>query len=329
MPNKKEETMDNRETIQKMVAIARYYYQHNLPRAKIADILGISRQLVSKLLERAVSEGYVNISIVDPFEMNNQLRNRLCKLTGLQDVVIVPSPHKGGEGIKNNIGFVGAPYLIDRIKPGDIIGLGWGRTLRNLIQYLVRKEIPGTKIVPMLGGVGQVEPELQVNNLATVLADKINAKPYLLYALGVVDNKTARDQIIDSISNVLNYWGKIDIALVGIGNVSAEEYTQHSRQVYIPVEERAVMKNKGAVGDINMHFYDIDGKEVVSDKYFKISTSLDQLRRLPLVIGFAGGMFKVKAIQGAIQGKYIDILITDENVAQELVKIYSKNQVLT
>ena len=321
--------MDNRETIQKMVAIARYYYQHNLPRAKIADILGISRQLVSKLLERAVSEGYVNISIVDPFEMNNQLRNRLCKLTGLQDVVIVPSPHKGGEGIKNNIGFVGAPYLIDRIKPGDVIGLGWGRTLRNLIQYLVRREIPGTKIVPMLGGVGQVEPELQVNNLATVLADKINAKPYLLYALGVVDNKTARDQIMDSISNVLNYWGKIDIALVGIGDVSAEEYTQHSRQVYIPVEERAVMKNKGAVGDINMHFYDIDGKEVVSDKYFKISTSLDQLRRLPLVIGFAGGMFKVKAIQGAIQGKYIDILITDENVAQELVKIYSKNQVLT
>ena len=321
--------MDNRETIQKMVAIARYYYQHNLPRAKIADILGISRQLVSKLLDRAVNEGYVNINITDPFQMNNQMHDRLCALTGLQDVVIVPSPNKGGEGIKNNIGFVGAMYVIEKIIKGNIIGLGWGRTLRNLIQNLERREIPDTKIVPMLGGVGHVEPELQVNNLATVLADKINAKPYLLYALGAVDNEAAREQIIDSISNVIKYWDKIDIALVGIGDVSAEEYTQHFRQVYISIEEREIMKGKGAVGDINMHFYDIDGYEIVSDKYYKISTSLDQLRKIPLVIAFAGGMFKVKAIQGAIQGKLIDILITDENVAQELIKIYSKNQNLS
>jgi len=318
--------MDNRETIQKMVAIARYYYQHNLPRAKIADILGISRQLVSKLLERAVNEGYVHVNVVDPFEMNNQLRDRLCNLTGLKDVVIVPSPHRGVDGIKKNIGYIGSMYIIDQIQQGDIIGLGWGRTLRNLIQDIERREIPDTRIVPMLGGVGQVDPELQVNSLATVLAEKINAKPYLLFALGAVHDKDARDQILGSISNVIKYWDKIDIALVGIGEVTAEEYVHSTKHVFISVEERAIMKEKGAVGDINMHFYDIDGNEVVSDRYYKISTTLTQLRKIPLVVGFAGGMFKVKAIQGAIEGKLVDVLVTDENVAQELIKIYSKKQ---
>lgn len=318
--------MDNRDTIQKMVAIARYYYQHNLPRAKIADILGISRQLVSKLLERATNEGYVHVSIVDPFEMNNQLRDRLCKLTGLKDAVIVPSPNRGVDGIKKNIGYIGSMYIIDKIQEGDFVGLGWGRTLRNLIQDIERRSIPGTKIVPMLGGVGQVDPELQVNTLATVLAEKINAKPYLLYALGAVNSQEAKDQIIASISNVIRYWDNIDIALVGIGEVAAEEYVNSTKHVFISVEERLRMKQKGAVGDINMHFYDINGNEVVSDHYYKISTTLDQLRKIPTVVAFAGGMFKVDAIQGAIEGKLIDVLVTDDNVAQELVKIYSKKQ---
>lgn len=318
--------MDNRETIQKMVEIARYYYQHNLPRAKIADILGISRQLVSKLLEQAFNEGYVQIRVIDPFDRNNQLSDRLCQLTGLQDAVIVPSPNRGVDGIKKNIGYVGALYIINKIQQGDIIGLGWGKTLFNLVQEIERREIPDVKIVPMLGGLGQVDPELQVNSLTTVLADKINAEPSLLFALVTFDNQETREMILESISDVIKCWDILDIALVGIGEVSVEGHGHNKKLISKSIEERRIMKQKGAVGDINLHYYDINGREVFREHRYRISTTLDQLRKTPLVVAFAGGMFKLKAIQGAIEGKLIDVLVTDENVAQELIKIYSQKQ---
>ena len=318
--------MDNFETIQKMIAIARYYYQYNLSRTKIADILGISRQLVSKLLEQAINEGYVCVRVIDPFETNNQLRDRLCKLTDLKDAIIVPDPNKGNDGIKKNIGYLGSMYIIDKIQQGNIIGLGWGSTLLKLVKEFERREIPRVKIIPMIGGLGQVDPELQVNSLATVLGDKINAKPFLLFSLASYDNKDSRDQILRSSEDVIKYWDDLDIALVGIGQVAVEEYFFNTKQVPRSIEERKFMRQKGAVGDINTHYYDINGNEIFSDKLFKVSATLDQLRKTPLVVAFAGGMHKVTAIQGAIEGKLIDVLITDENVAQELIKIYSKKQ---
>ena len=317
--------MDNRETIQKMITIARYYYQHNLSRTKIADMLGISRQFVSRLLEQAINEGYVSVRVIDPFETNNQLRNRLCKLTGLKDAIIVPYPTRSLDGVKKNIGYLGSMYIIDKIQQGDIIGLGWGSTLLSLVQELERREIPEVKIIPMIGGLGQVDPELQVNSLATVLGDKINAKPSLLFTLASYTNKDSRDQILASSLDVTKYWDNLDIALVGIGQV-AEEYFYNTKQVPKFIKEREFMRQKGAVGDVNNHYFDINGNEILSDQLFKISATLEQLRKTPLVVGFAGGMYKVKAIQGAIEGKFINVLVTDENVAQELIKIYSKKQ---
>ena len=317
--------MDNRETIQKMITIARYYYQHNLSRTKIADMMGISRQFVSRLLKQAINEGYVSVRVIDPFETNNQLRNRLCKLTGLKDAIIVPYPTKGLDGVKKNIGYLGSMYIIDKIQQGDIIGLGWGSTLLSLVQELERREIPDVKIIPMIGGLGQVDPELQVNSLATVLGDKINAKPSLLFTLASYNNKDSRDQILRSSLDVTKYWDDLDIALVGIGQV-AEEFFYNTKQVPKFIKEREFMRQKGAVGDVNNHYFDINGNEILSDQLFKISATLEQLQKTPLVVGFAGGMYKVKAIQGAIEGKFINVLVTDENVAQELIKIYSIKQ---
>ena len=44
------------------------------------------------------------------------------------------------------------------------------------------------------------------------------------------------------------------------------------------------------------------------------------LKKLDNVIGVAAGPSKVNAIRAALRGKYLDILITDEDTARQLIK---------
>lgn len=318
--------MNDRETINKMISIAQLYYLHNLPRSEIAQRLGMSRQMVSKLLDRAQEAGLVEIKIVDPFDLNNQLGSKICELTGLQEVIVVPSLKTQSDLIKRNIGLAAADYLSRKIQPGDIIGLGWGKTLSETIRCLPRKQIPNTYVVPMLGGLGRVEPDLQVNNLAMLLSFKIGATPLSLYAPAIVETQALYDSMLESAASVIEYWDKINIALVGIGVAGPDLVSDHLYKEYKTYVERVDVQSLGAVGDISMHFYDINGNEIDMKKMYKISMDLERIKKIPTVIGLAGGLQKLKPLIGAINGHIIDVLITDEYVAQELLLEYSKNK---
>ena len=47
--------------------------------------------------------------------------------------------------------------------------------------------------------------------------------------------------------------------------------------------------------------------------------SIEELKAIPNVVGVAGGTDKVEAIQGALAGQYIDVLVTTEEVARALL----------
>jgi len=68
------------------------------------------------------------------------------------------------------------------------------------------------------------------------------------------------------------------------------------------------------------HWFGRRGEEIsgsASDR--SVSLSLAELRALPNVVGVAAGAEKVEAIRGAIAGRYLDVLVTDEPTAQALL----------
>ena len=76
----------------------------------------------------------------------------------------------------------------------------------------------------------------------------------------------------------------------------------------------------GAVGDMLGHWFGARGQVIqgsASDR--SVSLSLEELRALPNVVGVAAGAEKVEAIRGAIAGRYLDVLVTDEPTAQALL----------
>jgi DNA-binding transcriptional regulator LsrR (DeoR family) len=90
--------------------------------------------------------------------------------------------------------------------------------------------------------------------------------------------------------------------------------------VFSPHELRQLSR-RGAVGDICLRFFDAAGQPVstsLNDRV--ISMELDTLRRVARVVGIAGGRRKTAAIRGALAGRWINVLITDRNTAERLLK---------
>jgi len=111
-----------------------------------------------------------------------------------------------------------------------------------------------------------------------------------------------------------------DYSMVGIG-LAGEESTLVKLR-YLNLGETEALRQQGAVGDILAQFFNLKGEKVDCDLHKRIvAFPLEDLREMKNVIGLAGGKIKVKAVLGAIHGRYIKILITDEKTAERLINL--------
>lgn len=79
------------------------------------------------------------------------------------------------------------------------------------------------------------------------------------------------------------------------------------------------------MGDVFSHFYDIDGKIAYSSLRGRtFGMPVDILFNVPYIVGVAGGKLKSEAILGALRGKYINILITDDHAAEKILALDTK-----
>ncbi len=108
---------------------------------------------------------------------------------------------------------------------------------------------------------------------------------------------------------------------MGIGALEPLTLLARSGNVFSP-QELEVLRAQGAVGDICLRFFDTAGRPVATPLDARvIGMRLEQLRRVPRVVGDAGGRQKLAAIRGALVGGWINVLITDRFSAAELVEV--------
>src|SRR5262249_3703037 len=119
------------------------------------------------------------------------------------------------------------------------------------------------------------------------------------------------------------------VALVGIGQIAEQTPGFCSLAESYGVSVRR-LRQLGVVGEINYQPFDARG-EVVDHPELRILmrrvVSVDSRRLQALsrrddrhVIAVAGGRGKVEAVRGALNGKFMNVLVTDEDVAQALLK---------
>jgi DNA-binding transcriptional regulator LsrR (DeoR family) len=302
--------------------VARMYYERGIRQPQIAAALNLSQPRVSRLLRQAQDAGIVRTVVTMPPGTYTDLEDDIQAKYGLRDVVVVDAGGSGGD-VMPALGAAAADYLDVTLIGSDTIGVSsWSETLIEAINAMRPKSaVVAEYVVQLLGGLGDPAVQVKATRLTERLASLTGATPAFLSAPGMVSSPSARRAMMNdrSISAVVALWKELTVALVGIGALEPSRLAAQSGNA-IGEEEQAELQSLGAVGDVCFRFFDENGKPVkskIDQRLIGISTA--ELMNIPRRIGVAGGERKFTAIRAALRGKWVNVLITDLSMAQELV----------
>ncbi|MCS7241103.1 MAG: sugar-binding transcriptional regulator [Candidatus Caldatribacterium sp.] len=312
--------MDEDTDLLLLYEVARLYYEDGFTQEEIAERLGFSRSRVQRLLEAARREGIVEIHLVSPGVSFAELEEALVSRFHLKKAIVVPAPPHSLYLVRRSIGRAAARYLEATLRDGDVLGIGWGRTIYETLGFLKRKAV--ITIVPLIGAVGQVEVDFQVNELGAQLARRIGGFFVPFYAPALVDSENIAQALFSdqSVRRVVDLWNEVTVALVGMGDPRREGSIVPKFFLSDP-SSAAILKRDDVVGDVLYHFLKGDG--TLADATFDrrvMSIPLEKLKGIPHVVGVAGSLEKVEVVEAVLRGGYVNVLVTDQEVARKLLE---------
>lgn len=304
--------------------IADLYYNEGLSQQEIADRIQMSRPSISRLLVEARENGIVEIKINHPLPSAPALEEELMSRFALQSAHILGRGIATEEDSFRNLGRLGAETLYKVLEDGMILGLSWGTTVNVVVKELLPRRLPNVKVIQLIGGVGAPYSSIDGPEQVRHSSEILGAQHYYLNAPLLVDSPDVATALREehSIKEVLELGRQTDIALVGIGSMIPEISTQlHSG--YLTHDNLRELSRAGVAGAICTSFFSIKGEHITAAWFndCAISISWEELLRVPTLIGVAGGKRKAPAILGAVRSGVVDILVTDDATAQEMIRL--------
>lgn len=295
-----------------MVKTAWYYYMENYTQQSISELLGISRAKVINLLEKARQTGVIQFNIRQDSDHRMKLEQDLIKRYGLNDVFTVP----GGETLPNlreSIAQAAAMYIAKRCGENAFINMGYGQTTSMILNHLASMVEKPINVVSLTGGVNFYLPN--------AYPGVFNARLYLIPSPLFISDKSAHDFICrePSLEEIFRLIPLSSMSVVGIGSMD-NDATIVKNGVFSE-NDFLYLRMQGAVGDVLSRFVDKNGTAMDMPMHeHLVGTSLEKLKDLQNVVGVAGGPNKVEAIRAVLRGGYLDVLITDEDTAEALLR---------
>ena len=301
--------MDYEETL--MAKIAWYYYFENMTQQTISDRMGISRARVMKLLEKARQTGVIQFHLRKGNEDRMALEKQLIDQFHLEDALVVPAAVKKSE-TNANVAEAASMYIAERLQDGSVINIGYGDTPSKILNNLATMAESPITCVSLTGGVSYYLPDARSN----VSNARLHLIPAPLIASGPDMAQAMRQE--SSVLEISRMISLAQLTVVGIG--SMHDSATIIRSGILNNNDLLYLKMQGAQGDMLCHFLDENGRVLDTPLESRlISTPLDKLKELRHVIGVAAGDVKADAIRAALRGGYLDMLITDDTTAAQLV----------
>ena len=315
----------------RMIArVAQMYHVENQRQADIVKHLKISQATVSRMLKRAQEEEIVRTTVVSPSGTYAELETGLRAEFGISEAIVVECSEDRLSAIMARIGEAAAHFLEATLQPGEVIGVSsWSETILKMVENIhPMKNGRAKQVVQTLGGMGDPTVQIHANQLTARLAKLTGADAHVLSAPGVAQSREAKLVLLGDtyVRETMDLFGKISLAIVGIGAIEPSSMLARSGNVFTS-RELAAIEEAGGVGDISLRFFNAQGRPVktpLDDRV--IGMTLDDLSKIYRVIALAGGQSKTEAIRGALRTGAIDLLITDKFTAERLLLPYNHHK---
>jgi len=311
------------ERLEVLANVAQMYYVQGLNQTVIAKKMGVDRSTVSRMLTEARRQKIVEIRINHPISTHSELEKRLEEKYGLKRACVVVNQAEEYTQLLRRLGIAGANLLMSYLTPNQTLGLSWGTAVSAVVDAIQMTGQAPLRIVQLVGAMGAHNDVYDGRGLVHRLAQKLGSDAYFLNAPFLVESPEVARALksTPSISEALTLGRECDIALMGIGSTETA-YSSFYQAGYISLEELEALQACEMVGDVCGLHFDIEGGTPELGWHKRIITiQPEDLRIIPLRIGMAGGIRKLRPIQGALHTGYLNILITDEAAARELMKV--------
>ena len=322
--------MARRDELRLIAKVARLYYERGIRQAEIAAQLDLSQATVSRLLKRAEDEQIVRITVSVPVGAYPDLEDALQRRHGLKEVVVVDSLRDDEADVMRDLGAAAAYYVETTLRAREVIGIASYASLLTMVNAMHPRPVRGgggaaVRVVQLTGGLGNPAAELHGTQLTRRLAALVRGEAVLLPAPGLAASAGAREHFTQDpfVRKAVETFDEVTLALVGIAPAwgSGHEGLATSFMGSFTPEERELLVRLGAAGFICHRFYDAHGAPLVTpfdDRLTAITP--EQLRRVERRVGITGGERRTAAIRAALEGGWVNVLITDQYTAQRLME---------
>ncbi len=251
---------------------------------------------------------------------NHTLEQRLQSAFGLKAVAVFKTVAGATpEEARRAVGHFGAGFAASLIAPDSTVAVAGGRTIHELVMPLGEDRERRITVVQAMGSIDSTISPVDALELGRTLARRFGGYFLTLNTPAFVPDKKTRDAFL-ALKQIRSVWQRLnetDVALVGIGTLENSVFVARGVLRANDLEE---LKRRGAVGEICGHFYDVQGRECDSPWRDRVlSIDLEQVRRIPLVVGVTTGGDRAVAVAAAIRGGLLKSLIVDDQAAVALL----------
>lgn len=308
-----------------LATVCYMYYRRGYRQKEIAERVGRSSATVCRMLKEARDRGIVDFQINVPCSLNLDVgRELLRRFPDLEDCLVVDDELLDTHNTATSLGQIAALYFPFFVTRGVTVGVGAGMTLAGLVRALHwRPRFASLTVVQLTGLTGQAVSPESAACITQELSGKLGAKGYFCMvpnpapAAQTLGRETGLESLPEATTR---QWPDVDVALVGLGQLNPG--WKPSSFDYLGEADLAALRQKGAVGDLLLHFFDIRG-HIVDSAFDKsvASISWESFKRISMQIAVAGGVHKSRAILGALRAGVIKVLITDREAAIEVCRL--------
>ncbi|WP_127836287.1 sugar-binding transcriptional regulator [Clostridium prolinivorans] len=328
------------ELLQKRYDILRtIYYNSPIGRRILANNLGISERIVRNEINFLKNQNLISINTpgmtltsegIDVLEKLkdfihelkglSEIESYIKKYLNLKNVIIVPGNADEDITVLSELGKAASNFIKELLKDNSIIALTGGSTIKSVIDNISNiSSFKNILVVPARGGMGR-SLEVQANNLAANLAQKIGANYKLLHvpdnlssnALSALLNEKDVKEVIENVKN-----SHILIYGIGRADIMAQKRGLNDDKI------KSLM-GKGAVGEALGYYFNNNGEVIYCAS--TIIVEHDFLKNINNLIAVAAGKSKGEAIISALKSINNTTLITDEGAALEIINILNKKE---
>lgn len=299
--------------------VARLHYEHGLTHQQIADLVGVSRVKVTRLLAQARRTGVVEIRVHSDEPLFTDLELQLATHAGLDHVLLAPTT-VDEDAQYDALGVVAARLLATLLVEGGTVAVGLSASVAAAARHLRGLERPEVGFVPATGTWLPGEDGPQHDDVAQALARAVGGRSSSLPApvLAASEEAAAHYRREPAVRDALERARRSNLAVVGIGGLTAG--SSLLLDANLPDGTVEELLTAGAVGGIVASFLDADGRPIPTGFSRRIvGLTVEELGAIPVRLGIAGGVSKRAAVAAALRGHHLTSLVTDVDTGRWLL----------